>query len=100
MTGPVDSRVAKLVAERRAEGYPGYREVEVVREFIEATESAGLVLLDPKADELWARLERVLVAHQRHDRPPVFNSCLCGWTQLGLSFPGHQVDMLLAELAP
>lgn len=32
----------------------------------------------------------ILVAHQRRD----FGSCLCGWSGLGRSHPGHQVAKL------
>lgn len=38
-------------------------------------------------------LEAVLVAHQRRDS----GSCLCGWSDLGLSHPGHQADAILAQ---
>lgn len=34
--------------------------------------------------------EAILVAHQRRD----LGSCLCGWSELGKSHPGHQVAML------
>lgn len=33
--------------------------------------------------------EEVLIAHQRHR-----GGCLCGWSELGKSHPGHQVAML------
>lgn len=33
--------------------------------------------------------ELVLVAHQRHR-----GGCLCGWSELGKSLPGHQAAML------
>lgn len=33
--------------------------------------------------------EAILVAHQRHR-----GGCLCGWSELGKSLPGHQVAML------
>jgi hypothetical protein len=32
----------------------------------------------------------ILTAHQRRDH----GSCLCGWSELGKSHPGHQVAML------
>ncbi len=34
--------------------------------------------------------EEILIAHQRFD----VGSCLCGWSELGRSHPGHQVAML------
>jgi hypothetical protein len=34
--------------------------------------------------------EAILVAHQRRD----YRGCLCGWSELGKSHPGHQVAML------
>ena len=34
--------------------------------------------------------QAVLTAHQRRD----FGCCLCGWSELGKSHPGHQVAML------
>lgn len=34
--------------------------------------------------------QAILAAHQRRD----FGSCLCGWSELGKSHPGHQVAML------
>lgn len=34
--------------------------------------------------------EAILVEHQRMDA----GSCLCGWSELGKSHPGHQVAML------
>jgi hypothetical protein len=34
--------------------------------------------------------EAILIAHQRRDS----RSCLCGWSELGRSHPGHQVVML------
>lgn len=34
--------------------------------------------------------ERVLIEHQRRD----VESCSCGWSELGMSFAGHQVEML------
>lgn len=34
--------------------------------------------------------EAILIAHQRRD----YRSCLCGWSELGKSHPGHQVAML------
>lgn len=33
--------------------------------------------------------ERILIAHQRHR-----GGCLCGWSELGKSLPGHQAAML------
>lgn len=33
--------------------------------------------------------ELILVAHQRHR-----GGCLCGWSELGKSLPGHQAAML------
>jgi hypothetical protein len=33
--------------------------------------------------------EMILVDHQRHR-----GGCLCGWSELGKSHPGHQVAML------
>lgn len=33
--------------------------------------------------------EAILIAHQRHR-----GGCLCGWSELGKSLPGHQVAML------
>lgn len=33
--------------------------------------------------------EAILIAHQRHR-----GGCLCGWSELGKSHPGHQVAML------
>lgn len=33
--------------------------------------------------------EAILTAHQRHR-----SGCLCGWSELGKSHPGHQVVML------
>lgn len=36
----------------------------------------------------------VLVAHQRKD----IGSCICGWSELGKSFPEHQAKMILADL--
>jgi hypothetical protein len=33
--------------------------------------------------------EAILIAHQRHR-----GGCLCGWSELGRSHPGHQVAML------
>lgn len=38
--------------------------------------------------------EKILIAHQRRD----YRSCICGWSELGKSHPGHQVAML-AEAA-
>ena len=35
------------------------------------------------------KAEAILVAHQRHR-----GGCLCGWSELGKSHPGHQVAML------
>lgn len=32
----------------------------------------------------------VLTAHQRRD----IRGCICGWSELGKSHPGHQVAML------
>lgn len=37
-----------------------------------------------------AAAERILVAHQRMDH----RGCLCGWSELGRSHPGHQVAVL------
>lgn len=34
--------------------------------------------------------QAVLTAHQRRD----IESCLCGWSELGKSHPGHQAAML------
>jgi hypothetical protein len=34
--------------------------------------------------------EMVLIRHQRQDR----SGCVCGWSELGRSHPGHQVRML------
>jgi hypothetical protein len=34
--------------------------------------------------------EAILIAHQRRD----YRGCLCGWSDLGKSHPGHQVAML------
>lgn len=34
--------------------------------------------------------EAILIAHQRHS----IRGCLCGWSELGRSHPGHQVAML------
>jgi len=34
--------------------------------------------------------QAILTAHQRRD----YGSCLCGWSELGKSHPGHQVAML------
>lgn len=34
--------------------------------------------------------EAILIAHQRRD----VGSCLCGWSELGKSYAGHQVAML------
>ena len=34
--------------------------------------------------------EAILIAHQRRD----IRGCLCGWTELGKSHPGHQTAML------
>lgn len=34
--------------------------------------------------------QAILIAHQRRD----YGSCLCGWSELGKSHPGHQVAML------
>lgn len=39
--------------------------------------------------DLNAIAEEILVAHQRHK-----GGCLCGWSELGKSHPGHQVAML------
>lgn len=36
------------------------------------------------------RAEAILVAHQRRD----ISGCICGWSELGKSHPGHQVAML------
>lgn len=36
------------------------------------------------------RAEAILIAHQRRD----IGSCLCGWSELGKSHAGHQVQML------
>lgn len=33
--------------------------------------------------------EAILIAHQRHK-----GGCLCGWAELGMSHPAHQVAML------
>jgi len=33
--------------------------------------------------------ELILIAHQRHR-----GGCLCGWSELGKSLPGHQAAML------
>lgn len=33
--------------------------------------------------------QAILTAHQRHR-----GGCLCGWSELGKSHPGHQVAML------
>jgi hypothetical protein len=37
-----------------------------------------------------AQAQAILTAHQRRD----VGSCLCGWSELGKSHPGHQVAML------
>jgi hypothetical protein len=34
--------------------------------------------------------EVILIAHQRRD----IRGCICGWSELGKSHPGHQVAML------
>lgn len=41
-------------------------------------------------DEIERAAEAVLIAHSRMD----IASCLCGWSELGRSHPGHQVRML------
>ena len=38
-------------------------------------------------------VEAILIAHQRQDT----SSCLCGWSELGKSHPGHQAAMLHTE---
>ena len=34
--------------------------------------------------------EEILIYHQRRD----ITGCLCGWSELGKSHPGHQVQLL------
>lgn len=43
----------------------------------------------PQAQTKLQAAERILIAHQRHR-----GGCLCGWSELGKSLPGHQAVML------
>lgn len=40
-------------------------------------------------------IEQVLLTHQRKD----IGGCICGWSRLGMSFPGHQAEMVLNTLS-
>ncbi len=43
----------------------------------------------PQAATKLREAELILIAHQRHR-----GGCLCGWSELGKSHPGHQAVML------
>lgn len=49
---------------------------------------------DVAIEALQIYITTVLISHQRKD----ISGCICGWSELGKSFPGHQADEILIAL--